>query len=175
MSEKIKRSKQTRRNILKSMAIGSGAVASAKAVPEQWTKPVLNSLILPAHGQTSPLCEFSATSEVLQNPDVPVSLGTFDFPGSETVLIGSDADLTFNVEAMVTPGITDDFTLSATSDDVDFGGFPQNAAPDPTNGQLNFTSLNTGAFLGEITFTITPDVEDCGGPQSLELDLSPAG
>ena len=170
MSEKIKRSKQTRRNILKSMAIGSGAVASAKAVPDQWTKPVLNSLILPAHGQTSPTCEFNATAEVFEEGDDLFSLGAFDFPGAGTVFPGV-SDLVFSVEAMVTPGITDDFTLSATTDATDFDGFPQNAAPDPNNGQLTFTGLNTGPFLGTITFTITPDADDCGGPQSLELSL----
>ena len=170
MSEKIKRSKQTRRNILKSMAIGSGAVASAKAVPEQWTKPVLNSLILPAHGQTSPLCEFNASAEVLQTSDSIVSLGTFNFPGAEDVGVGA-GDLDFEFTAMVTPGITDDFTLNATSDDVDFGGFPQNAAPDPNNGQLSFPGLDIGPFNGVIEFTITPDSDDCGSPQSLALTV----
>ena len=40
----------SRRNIVKSIAIGGGAIA---ALPGKWTKPVLNQVILPSHAQTS--------------------------------------------------------------------------------------------------------------------------
>jgi hypothetical protein len=49
----ITRSKQSRRKMLKSMAAGSGAVIAGKSMPEQWAKPVVDSVILPGHAQTT--------------------------------------------------------------------------------------------------------------------------
>jgi len=41
-----------RRNILKALTLGGGAV-SLKALPEQWAKPVVDSVLLPVHAGTS--------------------------------------------------------------------------------------------------------------------------
>ncbi len=46
---------KSRRKVLKSIAAGSGVVLAAKSLPEKWTKPVVNSVMLPAHAQTSQL------------------------------------------------------------------------------------------------------------------------
>jgi len=48
-------SNENRRKLLKSLAIGSGAVIAGKSLPENWTKPVVSSVLLPAHAQTSGL------------------------------------------------------------------------------------------------------------------------
>jgi len=161
------------------MVIGGGAIAAAKTMPEQWAKPVVDSLILPSHAQTSmpdpdptPLvCEFTASSELLSDVGgVTSSVRTFNFPATET-LFAPGGDLTFNVTAMVTPGVSDDFTLSAVSNDVDVSGFPQNSAPNPTDGQLSFTGLTAPSFFGSIEFTVTPDVSNCGVAQTLALTL----
>lgn len=47
-------SDKSRRNLLKTIMAGSGAVVAAKSLPESWTKPVVDSVILPSHAQTSP-------------------------------------------------------------------------------------------------------------------------
>ena len=44
---------RARRKILKTVAVGGGALASATTLPDKWTKPVLNSAILPAHAMLS--------------------------------------------------------------------------------------------------------------------------
>lgn len=173
----ITRSKQLRREALKSIVVGGGAVAAIKTMPEQWAKPLVNSLIIPSHAQTSasdpvPLtCEFTASSELLQQVGgVTTSVGTFNFPGAvETFATG---DLTFNITAMVTPGVSDNFTLSAISNDIDVSAFPQNSSPDSANGQLNFVGLSAPNFFGSVEFTITPDVSSCGAAQTLTLTLS---
>ncbi len=36
------------------MAAGSGAIIAGKSLPDAWTSPVVDSVILPAHAQTSP-------------------------------------------------------------------------------------------------------------------------
>ncbi|MGH1542669.1 MAG: hypothetical protein ACRBHB_19775 [Arenicella sp.] len=43
---------KARRKVLTTFAIGGGVVAASQA-PHKWVKPVLNSVILPAHAQTS--------------------------------------------------------------------------------------------------------------------------
>ena len=49
----IEMSDQSRRKLLKSVAAASGAIVAGKNLPESWTKPVVNSVLLPVHAQTS--------------------------------------------------------------------------------------------------------------------------
>ena len=46
-------SDQSRRKLLKSIATGSGAIVAGKSLPESWSKPVVDSVLLPVHAQTS--------------------------------------------------------------------------------------------------------------------------
>ena len=50
-----KKSSESRRKLLKSIAAGSGAVVAGKSLPETWGRPVVDSVILPSHAQTSPM------------------------------------------------------------------------------------------------------------------------
>lgn len=52
MSEE-KNSKESRRKLLKSLAAGSGVVIAGKSLPASWSRPVVDSVMLPAHAQTS--------------------------------------------------------------------------------------------------------------------------
>ncbi|MFT5610171.1 MAG: hypothetical protein ACI9LU_000663 [Polaribacter sp.] len=45
--------KNARRKVLKNTLIGGGAVISTSLVPNKWTKPLIDSVILPSHAQTS--------------------------------------------------------------------------------------------------------------------------
>jgi len=49
-------SDKKRRRLLKSIAAGSGAVITGKTLPESWTRPIVDSVALPAHAETSPAC-----------------------------------------------------------------------------------------------------------------------
>lgn len=42
-----------KRKLLKSIAVGSGVVVAGKAIPESWSKPVIDSVMLPAHAITT--------------------------------------------------------------------------------------------------------------------------
>ena len=46
----------SRRELLRSIAVGSGAIVTGRHLPENWTKPIVDSVILPAHAQISPSC-----------------------------------------------------------------------------------------------------------------------
>ena len=43
-----------RRRLIKSLAGGSGAVAFAKLLPDQWIRPVMSTVITPAHAELTP-------------------------------------------------------------------------------------------------------------------------
>jgi len=43
-----------RRRLLKSVVAGGGVLATGKLLPERWAEPVVQSVVLPAHAQTSP-------------------------------------------------------------------------------------------------------------------------
>ena len=42
-----------RRRLLKALAVGGGAVVVGASLPAAWTKPVIESVVLPAHAQAS--------------------------------------------------------------------------------------------------------------------------
>lgn len=48
------KSSDSRRKLLKSIAAGSGAVIAGKNLPESWSRPVVDSVMLPAHAVTTP-------------------------------------------------------------------------------------------------------------------------
>ncbi len=58
-----KKSNDSRRKLLKSIAVGSGAVVAGKSLPESWTKPVIDTVMLPAHAETSG-CAIYAVSHI---------------------------------------------------------------------------------------------------------------
>lgn len=69
-------------------AVAAGAVVAIKGLPDRWTKPVVDSVILPGHAQTSPQCEgtFSQTQgyDIAQlNTTIPDQTFTFDLGGAE--------------------------------------------------------------------------------------------
>lgn len=49
-----KKSSESRRKLLKSIAVGSGAIYAGRNLPESWSRPVVDAVVLPAHAQTSP-------------------------------------------------------------------------------------------------------------------------
>ena len=51
----------SKRKLLKSFAVGGGAVATARALPENWVRPVVESVVLTAHAQMSACCLTAAT------------------------------------------------------------------------------------------------------------------
>ena len=53
MSDKDFKSPEERRKALKKILTGTGAVTIAANAPDKWTKPVIDSVILPSHAQTS--------------------------------------------------------------------------------------------------------------------------
>ncbi|MCP4010195.1 MAG: hypothetical protein GY726_11865 [Proteobacteria bacterium] len=47
------KSNDSRRKLLKSIAAGSGAVVAGKSLPDSWSKPVIDTVMIPAHAETT--------------------------------------------------------------------------------------------------------------------------
>ncbi len=55
--------------------VGAGSVAGLVAAPDKWVKPVVDSVILPAHAQTTGVSEFcEITNIVAENKSGPIEL-----------------------------------------------------------------------------------------------------
>ena len=99
--------------IKKTIAVGIVPLIGS-ALPAQWTKPIVNTIILPAHAQTSvtsivftssPVC---GTSQDLQQ-DISVSAQVLSNPGA-------GVDVTFTVTCNATPSTSGSFVLATQSD-----------------------------------------------------------
>ena len=68
-----KKSNDSRRKLLKSIAAGSGAVVAGKTLPEAWTKPVIDTVMLPAHAETTD-ATLNYFGSFLWNQKTPIQL-----------------------------------------------------------------------------------------------------
>jgi hypothetical protein len=75
-----KKSNDSRRKLLKSIAAGSSAVVAGKALPESWSKPVIDSVMLPVHAATT------------NGDELPTNCGPFCATQSENNFIGITID-----------------------------------------------------------------------------------
>jgi hypothetical protein len=69
---------QSRRRLIKTLTGTGGLILGAKALPEQWTKPVVDAVLLPAHAQaTGPSLSISCTAFPGFPPEgTPIPVGT---------------------------------------------------------------------------------------------------
>ena len=138
-----KESSDSRRKLLKSLAAGSGALIAGKSLPDSWARPVVDSVLLPVHAQTSQTSRgpFGATSN---NPVAMIDSDSL-FAQTFKVLVGdaqagpSSFDFTYcitpvsetpaNTAVLVTPGDPCPyFAQLFTLDNVEVNSGPQNMA-----------------------------------------------
>lgn len=77
MSDQNDKQRKSKRKTLKAILGGTGAVAGASALPDKWGKPIISSVILPAHAQGTPAEEcfiefYSATQSADNEVDVSI-------------------------------------------------------------------------------------------------------
>ena len=89
---------QGRRKLLKSIALGGGAIAVGKTLPESWTKPVIDSVMLPAHGVASVVGTYSGAMWL---PEI-TSTGTLTIT-AEVCVVGND-DGSYDAKAAIYEG-----------------------------------------------------------------------
>lgn len=84
-----------RRKLLKSIAIGGGAAALGKTLPEQWSKPVVDSVLVPAHAQATQQPQRSLVS--LNSETTSIS-DFFMQTAHASLVVGCELPLQFCVE-----------------------------------------------------------------------------
>ena len=110
---KSKNTSKNRRKLLKSIAAGSGVVVAGKSLPDNWSRPVVDSVMLPAHAQTSGSYSGSATVQgtigMLESdsliaqavdsmvPEAAAFLGTYKASWCIIPVSDTQADVTFLV------------------------------------------------------------------------------
>lgn len=177
------------------MAAGSGAVIAGKSLPENWSKPVIDSVVLPAHAQTSQ-CTPITTGSVSNVPlpdrvDIDINVDASG-GGTHTITqVTLDLDITHtwigDLEISLTSpqgttsllvdnvcGNTDDMNL--TLDDT-AGTAIGNSCASPYTGTFN-TGGGLNAFIGQnpvgtwvLGITDTLDI-DSGTLNSASLNIS---
>lgn len=187
-TQNLTRGKQSRRKMLKSMAAGSGAVIAGKSMPDQWAKPMVDSVLLPVHAQTSGPTSCTVSGSITAYHDLfedtfadqtpaggdDAVYGPFTIPDDESIFVSGDGVISLVPQITVTPGVTDNFTLNSTLSSGDVSNVldlaQASVSPDPVNGTIPFNAIEVDANLFNITMTLTPDnSEFCGGPQVIDL------
>jgi len=158
--------RQSRRRTLKTLGIG--AIAGSQSLPEQWMKPVVSSIIMPAHAQTTPAAGPAVECRIFE-----VSLQENE-EGSEAGFfaeVGVEADAGTPVTAFIrNPGIefnggTGDLQFSSV---VEGGG----AGPDGSNiafFEAGFDIESSSSAEIAIDFDVGDDGEiDCGAEVGIQ-------
>lgn len=137
LSKETNRHSRRRRKLLKALTTGSSAVVAGKVAPEEWTKPIVDSILLPAHAQVTPgPTTFIATVGAIDEDGAALG-GPFNT--GATFVSDGDGD------AGVDMGVDD--IGGDTVDDMNFTGISAELDPPPAAAQdatLTFSSA-TGA------------------------------
>jgi len=99
-----------RRELLKAMIAGSGAVAASTMLPDQWVKPVVEVGVLPAHAQASqaPLLEYGLNCSINEDASYP-GYEIIDITGTVTATDVASVEgiqVQYVAESITPPGAT---------------------------------------------------------------------
>lgn len=178
-----KKSSESRRRLLKTFAAGGGAIVAGNTLPEKWTKPVVDSVMLPTHAETSPqdtqpqvtrLYESTQSADACRGSSRGPAQTTdlnFDVSGLVPASLGT-------VEATICGDIGDDeetYTVSIEGTTLgQIGPGPNDNSC--TSRTFSNVDLTAAAADGTITITFTPDTDeiDCEAPfpNTVEATLS---
>jgi len=157
---------RSRRSALKKLAIGAGLLTGYQVLPKQWTKPLIEQVVLPAHAQTS------SVSASLTDPCESVTLVSGN-QSSTTVIINVEgyvspatANVTINIEATITGGTGETTTNSTTTDEN--GNYSLEMVVNGGSGITSVSVVITAAgATGSANCSVSvPDVSSapqCGG------------
>jgi len=177
-------SNEKRRKLLKSIAAGSGAVIAGKSMPEGWTKPVVDSVLLPVHAQTSILDQASVTwIDQSEGPEDEIFLnvdgqGNYSMTTSNSGGVIADTLVQFD-------GDWDAANWDYYVNGSNWPAFPSSWSgpsgnPNPSTGENNlapgtYTIVSTHGGSGntfQVTFTvdITPTTPNTGRTMTVTLN-----
>lgn len=129
-----------RRRLLKSIVVSGGAVVAGKGLPETWSKPLIDAVLLPAHAQTTPACASDTTfSETLSSGEL--------CPAVTGAPVPDPAPFVFNWPGL-TPAGTGTLTVTARGDITGNEGPNEEAWRIEVNGKYEGDVGNTNPAVG---------------------------
>lgn len=153
-----------RRRLLKSVVAGGGVLATGKLLPENWARPVVQSVVLPVHAQTSPV----SFDGLFDTGELLVDAGGSQ-PGSILDMFVSPAHaahLTCNAVSRI------QINVSGGNANICFttfsSNFPGSTSVNESTGELADASISgTGAQLINMQVSsdasrIEGDIDHCG-------------
>ena len=146
-------SDKARRKLLKTIVSGGGAIVAGKSLPESWTKPVVDSVMLPAHAETSPAEPTPPT------PCTPCLVAQSYCNGGNTIIVSVAVDGTVTV---VHPQGTDTDTV----DPCTGGDFEVIFPPSGNTGQITISGTIPCGDATVLTIQ-EEDNQAGGGPRDL--------
>lgn len=177
MTEKRVPESTSRRKLVRALGIG-GAAMAAKALPEKWTKPAVDSVLIPAHAQASPdttpdspmtiNCGGATSSPDIdgERPDIIIS---FDGQSSSCMTsLFDDAPIPLPADAII--GIDSDQD-NTTWDDLGSGAnwSRSSEGDDNSSGPVVLMATRTAAPNMGAQFQVQFDVSLAGIPPTMTV------
>lgn len=139
------RQSEKRRDVLKKAAAVGGVAVVAKAAPGSWTKPVVDSVLLPAHAQTSaPAALGKITGNWVIGDDAPGGLagimGT-EVQGSDFLY---DDSTDFSFQALLDPPAAVMVSADVAINGTNIGGIDAPIAPAMASADSGLANLGSG-------------------------------
>lgn len=129
---------ETRRSALKKIAVGAGFLAGCAVLPEQWTRPIVGQIVLPAHAATSGV--------------------TLHDPCTVTVTAGNQGtnSVTLHVTGYVTPP-TNNVPIHIVATAIGGGGLSANidTVTDANGNFSSFISVGGGPNISAVSVITT--------------------
>jgi hypothetical protein len=161
--------KNNRRELLKTLTLGGGVVTLSH-IPTTWSRPVVESVVLPVHAQTTEDDQSPAQSQPVSNCICAGSTGNLSgsnvtggisirFDGESICSIDDNGEAGFNIEGLFSDEIL--FIDIDQSSDADiFPGFGSNwttevAVSDLVDGTYSYTVTRSANPNNGVAFEIT--------------------
>ena len=137
-----KKSSESRRKLLKSITAGSGAIVAGKSLPESWSRPVVDSVMLPAHAQTSTTYIIVSCTAESQN----------GAPPGQAYQTGAEAIINLSATVSPIPPVGTNIRMTPTHNDGAQGQYSTQVEPTDAAGIAN-TFINLG-FPNAVPFVL---------------------
>lgn len=152
-----KKSNISKRKLIKSIAVGSGAIVAGKSLPESWSKPIVDSVMLPAHAQTSTPTTTPAPCDdpVLDQSNV-VLTGDFVIRDPSGQTSGGTATGTLSNTSSVPISISENLVVTPPSVGISFSVTTPGTLQPGASGDVTIsTTDNLCQFDSGLTLEIT--------------------
>lgn len=163
-----------RRKALRKIAAGIGTLAGYSVLPEQWARPVIGHVVLPAHAETSGVLPQDPGTEEPLPQDPETIRPTLHDPCTLRLLWREKGYVIIQVEGYLTPPTSNvNITISAEFE----AGKGNTVSTTTTDAGGNFSEILTvaGTVQGNVVVTTSAAGADGVGHCSISTSANPIG